>query len=275
MIFLGLIYKYTNKITGLSYIGQTRLTFKERLQYHLSGTQYIDNIIRKYGLENFELSILEDNLSEEELDDRECYYIKKYDTYNNGYNLTTGGKPSQYYTKYSDEFCQSIIDTILSSTLTFQEIAQQYNVKISLISDLNRGRRKLKNNNYTYPLRKTTTKTALTQELILTIIDKLKNENDKSADQIGDELGISGFTVGNINRGKAACCRTLNESFPIRKHLYRNKENAGKNFAKISVEQLWEIVELLLSTDLSLEEISQRYNVTKLSIDRINQIKTW
>lgn len=232
-------------------------------------------MIRKYGLENFELTILEDNLTDEELDDKERYYIQKYDTYNHGYNLTTGGKPNQYYTKYSDDFIEDIINTILSSTLTFQEIAQQYNVKLSLVSDINRGRRKIKNGDYLYPLRKTSQPTFLTKELVAIIIDKLKNDNDKSADQIGEELGISGFTVGNINRGKAACCRDLEESFPIRKRLHRNKENAGKNFAKISIEQLWEIVELLISTDLSLEEISQRYNVSKISINRINQIRTW
>ena len=50
----------------------------------------LSRAFRKYGIENFSFEILEE-CSKEDLDDREIYYISKYDSYFNGYNQTTGG----------------------------------------------------------------------------------------------------------------------------------------------------------------------------------------
>ena len=51
----------------------------------------IDAAIRKYGKENFKVEII-DNCTEEQLDDLERFYIAKYNSYENGYNLTRGGQ---------------------------------------------------------------------------------------------------------------------------------------------------------------------------------------
>ena len=48
------------------------------------------NAILKYGWENFEYIILE-TTTFKLADEREIFYIKKYDSFKNGYNLTTGG----------------------------------------------------------------------------------------------------------------------------------------------------------------------------------------
>ncbi len=91
------IYKYTNKINGNSYIGQS-INIEQRYQQHLfdaknlatrKGTA-IDKAIAKYGIENFTFEILEE-CPKEQLNEREKYWINFYDTYNNGYNLTSGG----------------------------------------------------------------------------------------------------------------------------------------------------------------------------------------
>lgn len=50
----------------------------------------LSRAFRKYGIENFSFEILEE-CSKEDLDDKEVYYISKYDSYFNGYNQTTGG----------------------------------------------------------------------------------------------------------------------------------------------------------------------------------------
>ena len=93
---MGIIYKITNKINNKSYIGQTRNTLNKRLSAHKSESKTKDcmplyRAIRKYGWENFEYSILEDEIILSELNEREICYIKHYDTYRNGYNATTGG----------------------------------------------------------------------------------------------------------------------------------------------------------------------------------------
>ena len=46
--------------------------------------------LRKYGWYNFEWEVLEE-MKNNYLNEREIYYINKFDTYNNGYNMTKGG----------------------------------------------------------------------------------------------------------------------------------------------------------------------------------------
>lgn len=90
------IYKYTNKINGKSYIGQS-INIEKRQAQHLYDANYrperatgIDLAIRKYGIENFDFEILE-LCNIEELDEKEIYWIAFYNTYHDGYNRTKGG----------------------------------------------------------------------------------------------------------------------------------------------------------------------------------------
>lgn len=85
------IYKTTNKINNKSYIGLSTRASDKSEQYLGSGV-YFNNAIKKYGKENFIKEIIHDNISDvEELKNLEVFYIDKFDTFNNGYNLTLGG----------------------------------------------------------------------------------------------------------------------------------------------------------------------------------------
>ena len=95
-----LIYKHTNKINGKSYIGKTCQSVQERWRKDGIGYQKSSPIfwqaIQKYGWDNFEHSILEQNLSEKEVNEREKYWIKFYDCCvldgkDKGYNIDRGG----------------------------------------------------------------------------------------------------------------------------------------------------------------------------------------
>lgn len=89
------VYKHTNKINGKIYIGQTKQNPETRWQ---SGYGYREcsrfyNAIKKYGWENFEHEILKSDLTLEEANYFEKYYIKFYNSLSpNGYNLTEGGE---------------------------------------------------------------------------------------------------------------------------------------------------------------------------------------
>lgn len=94
------IYKITNKINGKAYIGKST-DIEYRWKQHLlninkQNFQYaLTCALRKYGKDNFEWEIVE-RCSENELDDKEIFYIKKFDTfvgdgYGWGYNMTRGG----------------------------------------------------------------------------------------------------------------------------------------------------------------------------------------
>jgi len=90
------IYCHTNKLNGKKYIGQTKQSLERRFE---NGKAYKNcvlfyNAIQKYGWENFEHEILETNLSLEDANVREAYYISLYGLTNpqKGYNIYTGGK---------------------------------------------------------------------------------------------------------------------------------------------------------------------------------------
>jgi group I intron endonuclease len=67
----------------------------------LNYSRRLDNAIRKYGSENFKVSLLCKCSSIQELNEMEVIYIEKYNSLApNGYNLTTGGNNLQ---KQSEE----------------------------------------------------------------------------------------------------------------------------------------------------------------------------
>ena len=89
-----IIYKLTNKINGKVYIGQTVRTLEERIKEHTSHNKTaISKAIRKYGINNFEIEIIEKCKTVKELNSREKYWIKKYNSFSEtGYNLCEGGE---------------------------------------------------------------------------------------------------------------------------------------------------------------------------------------
>ena len=90
----GVVYRITNKLDGMSYVGQTTRSvegrFKEHSRYKKS---HIGNAIRKYGAENFTIEILDVCETPEQLNERERFRIAELDCQHpNGYNYTDGGE---------------------------------------------------------------------------------------------------------------------------------------------------------------------------------------
>lgn len=89
-----IVYKIENKINGKIYIGQTVTTVEHRIKRHLRefGCPAIHRALNKYGLENFEISILDTAKTQDELNELEIKYIQEYGSMGEkGYNLTEGG----------------------------------------------------------------------------------------------------------------------------------------------------------------------------------------
>lgn len=111
------IYKIVNNITGKVYIGYDS-NWPKRKQSHIYHTkdrnQYIYQSIRKYGINNFTWEpIYQSKDGIHCLSVMESYFIKEYDSFNNGYNLTLGGegtlgRPTQQITK--DKISQALKD---------------------------------------------------------------------------------------------------------------------------------------------------------------------
>lgn len=96
--FEMIIYKFTNNINKMSYVGLSRHdTVNDRYGgkwYKQSHNQYLKNAVNFYGLNNFSVEILEKDIkTEKELGEKEKFYILKYNSfYPNGYNFTSGGE---------------------------------------------------------------------------------------------------------------------------------------------------------------------------------------
>ena len=98
---VGCIYKITNKINGMSYIGQTIQPLHARFNNHCgpkSHCKYLRNAILSYGRDEFVIESLlyikSDNRSNlrHSLNIQESKLIKEFNTVApNGYNLTSGG----------------------------------------------------------------------------------------------------------------------------------------------------------------------------------------
>ena len=135
----GFIYKITNTINGKSYIGQTIQNVKERFYQHCATkcsqailNMVIHKAINKYGKSNFTIEVIEE-VESTNLNDRERYWIRYYDSYNNGYNSTEGGQDGIKLFKNLDT--ESIVREYKSGK-SLREIGRLFNVDKQTIKDL-------------------------------------------------------------------------------------------------------------------------------------------
>lgn len=156
------IYKITNLINGHSYIGQSvnieqRWSREKYIAFTPTEKGYemtISEAFRKYGLKNFAFEILEE-CSISELNEKEQYYIKKYDTYKNGYNSTLGGQTiSEFFRKkIPEQIINKVYDLLINSTLSQKEIAELFEISQNTVSNINQGK-VYRQDGFDFPLRK-------------------------------------------------------------------------------------------------------------------------
>jgi group I intron endonuclease len=95
----GYIYKITNNVNDKLYVGQTNQTLEARFKKHMYDALIFGldtkfaRAVRKYhkeGEEVFKIQVIEyfENISKEDLTDREYFWIKELDAVANGYNCT-------------------------------------------------------------------------------------------------------------------------------------------------------------------------------------------
>ena len=172
--YYGIIYKIENIITHKIYIGQTthpkgfngRYYYKgtgiERVYHDLSSkrdrneryNKYLLRSIEKCGFDAFVVDeILDTALTIDELNEKETYYIKKFDSYKNGYNMSFGGdsmsgyeRPKGKDCKNSKRICQISLDgNLIKIWDSATEASTQLGISISSLSNVCNGKKRRDN----------------------------------------------------------------------------------------------------------------------------------
>lgn len=112
MVETGSIYCIENKVNGKKYIGLTK-NLRKRFRQHKKNlrngnhhNRHLQNAWDKYGEINFIFKHLESQIPLTRIEEKEKYYIELYQSFINGYNLTSGGESSK---EFSDETIKRMI----------------------------------------------------------------------------------------------------------------------------------------------------------------------
>lgn len=152
------VYLITNKLNNKRYVGQVISSrgYLKRYNEHVyeslhtptnsckvnHSKTYLHKAIKKYGVENFEIKLIEDNIDENNIDARESYWISYYDSFikNGGYNMTTGGQGMHNY-KFDEKTLENISQKVKSYWKDLKENHKDdYDKWCQHLSDINKGR---------------------------------------------------------------------------------------------------------------------------------------
>lgn len=99
---MAYIYKITNLKNGRIYVGKTIRTIETRWREHLKDfyNHKKDNLplyaaMNKYGIDNFAIEQIEE-CTDEEVSERERFWIENFQSFKQGYNATLGGDGKPY-----------------------------------------------------------------------------------------------------------------------------------------------------------------------------------
>lgn len=93
------IYKIQQISSGLAYIGQTKMKFIKRYWHHTwklknntHDNKHLQNSWNKYGDDDFVFEVIHVLDKNECMNELEIQYIKQFNSFVNGFNMTTGGE---------------------------------------------------------------------------------------------------------------------------------------------------------------------------------------
>ena len=150
---MAYIYRILNKITKKCYIGETKCKdvtrrwnqHKQTIEIN-KGCPALRDAIKKYGIENFEFSVLIICFD----DDRfkyEIEYIKKYNSVvPNGYNITKGGEGGGFQgKKHTEEVKNEIKNKLKQKYIDNPDLKKQMSERNKIVMSSPEIREKIKN----------------------------------------------------------------------------------------------------------------------------------
>ena len=132
---MAYIYKISNTINSKVYIGKTLSTIEKRWKEHCRSytrntceNRPLYRAFNKHGVENFSIEQIEE-CSENILSEREIYWIKYYNSYEEGYNATLGGDGKTYIDS-------DLVITTYYELKNMREVARVLKISQDSVSDI-------------------------------------------------------------------------------------------------------------------------------------------
>lgn len=271
---MNCVYGYKKKLENkIVYVGKTNNIQNRRRQheeidpYCTSQCEYnypLSRGIRKYGKEEYECIILEDNIPDDKINERECYWITYYNTYLDStcYNQTEGGSGGHRYVDYSPNEIE-LAKTLIKQGIAFKDISERLNMPVVTLSEINTGKRHY-DSNETYPLYEMTRGKKLSTASLTELYNDL--QLGISLEELAIKYHISKNYISAINTGKKYFNENL--SYPLYDYV-------AIRSCKLNQEIVLNIIYLLKNTTLSFKSIGKQYNVSESTVSRINSGKTY
>ena len=276
---MATIYKITNNISGLYYIGKTIRPVQIRWKEHLHDFEIyksekktsipLYNAFKKDGINNFTFEVIETNIPEEQINEKEKYYINLYDSkvHHKGYNIANGGDGGRTWSKLTDLEVEQIIQQLqdINNLNSLTQIGEKYDVSVRTIIAINQGEMWY-HSNLSYPLRQyDVTGLTISREQYKDIINDIQSTSLTLKD-IQQKYKLSQDQMTSINQGKY-CYNGKHQyykgiytgTFPIRKD--KRTFTDENTFIKIFYDVLF--------TSNSMKAIGQKYNVRGNTIQYI------
>jgi len=118
----GYIYILTDTRNGKQYVGK----HNGMKEYYWSSGLVPNRIANKHGHDVFTREILEDGITSEEfLNEREVFYIERYNTFKDGYNATSGGEGGNSWANHKTQEELTEISRIKSEKMKGRTFSQE------------------------------------------------------------------------------------------------------------------------------------------------------
>lgn len=234
-----IIYKTTNLINNKSYVGQSKHDNDEK---YLGSGPLLKKAINKYGKENFIKETIDRCLSKEELDEKETFYIKLYNTLvPNGYNISIGGNRDFHNDKTSKK---------ISDKLTGRVLSEETKKKIG-------GATKGKSYEKRYGLEKSNELKRIRKEFLLKTNPMINGHTEKSKQKIS--LSLIGHKQTEFQKKRVSECNSCPKTESHKLNLSKSKSKSLKNYNFIKEK---------LDGRMSFKEVSEILGVSITSVWR-------
>jgi group I intron endonuclease len=282
---MGWIYRIFNSKNRKNYIGATE-NIKKRYFNHFNELKRkchynkgLQKDFNKYGETVFKFEVLKDNVNKKELDEYERFFIKLFDSFEHGYNNTTGGRIGFNFTeeileqlgkqvknrelkygeenplsKISEEECKEIYNRYYDGYERMEEISKDYNISKELISHIVTNNHyytkdlKPRQRNMEQKMKARSSKT-INKQMALVIYNEYKDKDIK-LEELSLKYNFGIYVVSKIINAEHWTTQDL-------ECLGRGKITSNPPMSKQKADK---IHKLYNENDLSLEKIEEMFD---------------